>query len=178
MILLFAWKEKKFGSQKTASSIGWSFPPSFHPIDTQSRISHKRGSWNKSLFYQLPSHTIITEDVLDFDFESRLIMETVSHHPLSFLAGFWEQWMIAESTALFPMSVWIRSIHRLPQTHRQQHKHTQPLDIVPHDEVSLPKLLYETTSQPSGLYGPCSTRTIQPSRCCLSGPAANTAWWD
>lgn len=36
----------------------------------------------------------------------------------------------------------------------------------------------ETTSQPSGFYGPCSTRTIQTSRCCLSGPAANTAWWD
>lgn len=48
--------------------------------------------------------------------------------------------MIAESSALSPMSVWIRSRHRLPQTHRHQHKHTQPLDIVPYYEVSLPKL--------------------------------------
>lgn len=67
-------------------------------------------------------------------------MGTVSHYPFSFLAGFWEQWMIAESSALSPMSVWIRSRHRLPQTHRHQHKHTQPLDIVPYYEVSLPKL--------------------------------------
>lgn len=38
--------------------------------------------------------------------------------------------------------------------------------------------LSPSSSQPSGLCGPCYTRTIQPSRCCLSGPAANRPWWD
>lgn len=68
------------------------------------------------------------------------------------------------------------------QSHKQQHKLTQPLDVVPHREVFLPKLFFlffcGPTSQPSGLCGLCSARTVQPSRCCLSGPAASTPWWD
>lgn len=38
--------------------------------------------------------------------------------------------------------------------------------------------LSPSSSQPSGLCGPRSTRTVQPSRCCLSGPAASPPWWD
>lgn len=70
---------------------------------------------------------------------------------------------------------------RLDKVHlqRHRHKHAQPLDLVPYYEVLLPKRsLCETTSQPSGLCGPYSSRSVQPSRCCLSGPAINTAWWD
>lgn len=70
----------------------------------------------------------------------------------------------------FVPHVRLDEIHGAEHNHtKQQHEHTQPLDGVPHPEVPPTP---QSSSQPSGLCGPLSTRTIQPSRCCLSGPAA------
>lgn len=142
-------------------------------------MKDKRGSCNKS-------HIFLSASSLKMSLTLTLKADLLWIHshsiPFSFLAGFGEQWMIAESSALFLMSVWMRSTHTptATNTHRHQHKHTpHPLDKLPYDEVSLLLSSFrETTSQSSGLYGPRTATTVQPSRCCLSGPAANTAWWD
>lgn len=80
--------------------------------------------------------------------------------------------MIAESSALFPASAWIRStLTKTTQTHNQWIQ-SQTRRFC---SLSFPLGDSEPTVGP--LWTSPSTRTIQPSRCCLSGPAANTAWW-
>lgn len=122
---------------------------------------------------------------LTLTLKGRLIMETGSHIPLfSFLAAFWEQWVIAERLGFVPRV-------RLDEVHAPTTANTQaPTQTCTHTAVgyssalwgppprppALSRSLYLTLS--SGLRGLCSTRNIQLSRCCLSGPAANIAWWD
>lgn len=57
---------------------------SFHPMDRQSGITYPitEGAVINHFFYQFSSQTIIITDVLESDFESRLIMETDPHIPL------------------------------------------------------------------------------------------------
>lgn len=83
----------------------------------------------------------------------------------------------------FVPHVRLDEIHGAERNHtKQQHEHTHNHWMAsrtlrsPHHPPPPP----QSSSQPSGLCGPLSTRTIQPSRCCLSGPAAkkNPPQWD
>lgn len=129
----------------------------------------EKGSCNKSPFF---IHTI-AEDVLDSDFESRLIIGKASHYPFPSWPAFESNEWLLRAPLCSPCPLGKDPYSQAPTQTRTTTGRGPILW-----GLSPKAFLSEKTCQPWGLCGPHSTGTVQPSRCCLSGPTASPACWE
>lgn len=162
-----------------SAAIRWPFlpdpvNPSFLPVDRQSGITYpitEEAVINHIFIsFHLPLSSLKMS--LSLTLKADLLWKQ-SHIPL-FLPG----WLVRAGNDCrelrFVPRVQLDEVHRVERNHTSRNTSTHNHWMASRTLRSLSP----SSSQPSGLCGPRSTRTIQPSRCCLSGPAANPPWWD